>query len=120
MSDQLAAVLGTPTSDDIVHVTTWPHMRPCVYRQRIWRSVPALVVVTELADNPGMSITNAAELVYAECQRVAGPSAIVVEHYGPDSYVSGGREGSRYDHVTVDGDGTPHWRRIALAELARS
>lgn len=73
--------------------------------------------VHERADNPGLSITNAAEAVYLKCQGLVGP-CYVVEHYDDASYSNGpprwpGRVHRRetYDLVTVE-RGVASWRRL--------
>ncbi len=47
-----------------------------------------IVVLTELADNPGASVTNAAQALTTAVRRLymLPDSAIYIEHYGPMSY----------------------------------
>lgn len=67
-----------------------------------------VVVVSELADNPGMSITNSAEYIWrALARRLDSLDFVMVEHYGAESYV-GGRESETFDIVSVV-DGEPDW-----------
>ena len=56
-----------------------------------------MILCTELATNPGQSITNAAEqLATAACRRFAIPfnKLIWIEHYNEESYKGRGREES--------------------------
>lgn len=60
------------------------------------------IIATEVADNTGMSITNAAELAAAAAcwQFDVDPNRLVwIEHYDDGSYRGGGREES-FDRVT--------------------
>lgn len=74
---------------------------------------------TELADNPGRSVTNAwPELAQDLLNEVGGAdwdSAVFVEHYFPGSY-KGGKIEEVFDLVEFDisRDGFPHprWRRL--------
>lgn len=87
-----------------------------------------VVIATELPDNPGMSITNAAEEVAAAVCRDFGlePERLVwIEHY-PER-LTGDNYGHRtepasFDAVTFTWDGQqfsdPQWRRLAPEELA--
>jgi hypothetical protein len=64
-----------------------------------------VVIATELADNPGMSITNAAEhLAYRVCVEFAiDPSQLFwVEHYGYAAPGGGTRRPRTYDLVTFE------------------
>jgi len=73
-----------------------------------------VAIVTELPDNPGMSVTNAAEwLLPALAQQYGLPDDTVwIEHYErlhePDTY----------DLVTLKGR-SPSWRRLALEQVER-
>lgn len=66
--------------------------------------------VHERADNPGVSITNAAESVYLKVQGLVGP-CYVVEHYDDASYQGGRHLPETYDLVTVE-RGVASWRRL--------
>lgn len=63
-----------------------------------------ICIVTEVADNAGMSVTNAVEFLAAQvCKRHSLDITRVVwiEHYGPDSYPdTKDKDGHRYDLVT--------------------
>lgn len=89
-------------------------------RLRVWRP-ERVIVVTELDDNPGMSVTNAAEEVAFALERrlsvdVLDGTYTLVEHYPP-------RAGhpADFDLVTFAGrgsDGVPYgvtWRPISPA-----
>ena len=67
--------------------------------------------VHERADNPGVSITNAAEKVHEFAQRFAGPCA-VIECYDDRSYDAGRIGGATFDLVTIGADGEACWRYL--------
>lgn len=78
---------------------------------------PPVAVVTELVDNPGLSVTNAAEYVWrALARRLDSTRFTLVEHYGPESF-AGGSEPAQFDVVTVGAGGEPSWRRISIEEV---
>jgi hypothetical protein len=71
-----------------------------------------VVVVSEMAENEGLSVTNNAENVLAYVSRHFGARAVLIEHYGPDSY-PGGRSGpDTFDLVTLDPTGHAQWGRL--------
>lgn len=78
-----------------------------------------LVVLTELANNPGTSVTNAAELLATKVEREyqLPPSTLWVEHYD-----RGGEEDT-YDQVAYEGRNAegelrgPCWRHMELTDL---
>jgi hypothetical protein len=80
-------------------------------------------IVTERADNPGLSITNNAEHVVEAVRFQLGLDVLVVEHYGHESYDGGRIGGDTFDQVEVI-DGRARWRWLgndqadALAQLA--
>lgn len=86
-----------------------------------------VVIATELPDNPGMSVTNAAEeiatTVWEEYGRgqVEPDQFVWLEHY-PERVNSSGLIPESCDFVTFRWDGqqftNPHWRRIDGQELA--
>jgi hypothetical protein len=77
-----------------------------------------LAILTELARNPGMSITEAAEGVVAAGAVALGqdPDAVMwVEHYDRGSYHQGALnvpEGSRYTRIRIDEDGQAVWEPV--------
>jgi hypothetical protein len=84
------------------------------------------VIATETADNPGMSITNATELVAAAvCKLLHIPSSdlVLIEHYDPHSYHHS-KPAETFDLVTFDSTGldgnavfvTPNWRRMTVMD----
>lgn len=88
----------------------------------------SVVIATELPDNPGMRLTNAAEEVAgAVCQDFGlDPERLVwIEHYperlAGDNY-GHQSEPATFDAVTFTWDGqqfsNPQWRPLAPAELA--
>jgi hypothetical protein len=90
----------------------------------------AIFLLTELPDNPGMSVTNAIDQIATKllAQYMVEPSeAIFIEHYPADS----ARPQDTYDEVTLNCrqratlDGkhhpwiaeNPQWRRLTLEEV---
>jgi hypothetical protein len=73
--------------------------------------------ITERGDNPGVSITNAAECVWIQAQAMAGPCA-VVECYGPRSYPGAVLRDERetFDLVSIGDDFEPSWRRLGTSQ----
>lgn len=72
-----------------------------------------IVILTELADNPGSSVTNSwpfiASSVYYQLFREVDPKGIAwVEHYGQQSYRHPHSDGDRYDLVELEWDDTQH------------
>ena len=101
----------------------WPRQL-CVCRLRVYREDPwkaIVAVATELASNPGASITNAIEGL---CSRVwrdfipaSGWPPVLFDHYDSSSYGPGGRAGDEFSFVTfhqLDAGiltaGHPDWR----------
>jgi hypothetical protein len=83
-------------------------------------SQPGVVILTEQADNPGPSITNAIEGIAAELEtRLRAPlleGFVLVEHYPANSI-----RGATFDLVTVRHDGHgwhgPTWRHLTEEQL---
>lgn len=81
-----------------------------------------VAIVTERADNPGVSITNAAEHVHRTVTDLVGP-CVVVECYGPASYAEAvprftrpdGSTWETFDLVTLGDDGEPRWHRVGTS-----
>jgi hypothetical protein len=78
----------------------------CWCRLRVYRQpgmARLLMVATERADNPGASITNAAEglwsRAWAEFMPDHGKPPLAFEHYGAESYPGGRPEGETVDLV---------------------
>lgn len=95
---------------------------------QVWKYAgAALVMLTEVSDNPGQSVTNAAEYFAAEAVRIFGldPRHVVfIEHYNTASYKSKRLDfEDTYDLVVFDwrqSEGRyiasrPRWRRVDLA-----
>jgi hypothetical protein len=80
--------------------------------------VPPVAIVTEMADNDGLSITNGAEHIHDLLVERYGPDVLHVEHYGPISYPSGRRR-DEWAVVTIDNHGHPHWNHIPQDVLVR-
>jgi hypothetical protein len=82
-------------------------------RLRVWRAAPGSVVavLTERQDDPGTSITNAAQAILLELERAYPDDVLgVIEHY-PDN-----PEGNRYSTVALDGALHPRWRHLPADE----
>lgn len=79
----------------------------------------SVLICTDLADNPGTSITNAAPLPWqmAEDQVELATTVVWLEHYGPES---DGRRHHTFDRVTVDRLGMAQWRHLARFDLGRA
>lgn len=102
--------------DEHLHFQAWPNRTRSLARLRVYSHAGQTVaVVTELAANPGASITNGAEAVHAHLVDFYGPAVVHVEHYGPESYDGRrwGVEPDRFDLVTVDDTGAARWQPIA-------
>lgn len=88
---------------------------PATRRLRVWRVDPdhVVAIVTEHPTNVGTSVTNAAESVAAQLA-IEYPTEHVeiIEQYTASVIAE-----EHYDAVTMDADGRPCWRRVALAEL---
>lgn len=87
---------------------------------RLWRTNTgaAVAVVTEGIDDSGMSITNAAERVWAAVQRqYADPSITipVVEHYPAEDALP-----ERFSTITLGLNGEPCWTHLPAALLLLS
>jgi hypothetical protein len=97
---------------------------------RIWDSARVSVVVTELPDNPGMSVTNACEDIASRVVQDFGINpqrTRFIEHYPEERTVHHGREHVRketFDEIfsTWDkqnrADG-PHWKSLTKEEVER-
>ncbi len=100
---------------DVIHQYKPPmsgiqaHCRLRVYQH----AGQTVAIVTELRDNSGMSVTNAAEwLLPAMAQQYGLPADVVwLEHYERQ-----GGKPDTYDQVTLR-HGSPAWRRLSADEL---
>lgn len=103
-------------ADEYLHFQAWPNRPASFARMRVYSHAGQTVaVVTELAANPGASITNGAEAVHARLVDIYGPAVVHVEHYGPESYTTRrwGVEPDRFDLVTVDGAVDVRWQPVS-------
>ncbi len=84
------------------------------------------VFATERADNPGMSITNAIELLAAAvCKllHISPSDLVLIEHYDPRSYHDMERA-ETFDLITFESTGpdgnaafaSPSWRRMTVID----
>lgn len=94
-------------------------------RIRIWERYgePPVVMATELPDNPGMSITNAAEYLATDVWELLGAperEIVWIEHY-PERGPAQRRIPEEFDRVTFTqterGFAGPQWRRLSRAEV---
>jgi len=101
-----------PVSDRRCHAANpWEGRAPTWYRERIWHTAAGLVVlVTEIGDNPGMSITNNAENIWRQI-RQQWSYALVVEHYDRRSYPGGRNLPESFDLVDMVG-GRVRWTSV--------
>jgi hypothetical protein len=80
-----------------------------------------VVIATEREDNPGASITNAAENLWAKVRGLFGDDIVAIEHYPANRYGGGRpiRDGLKeeWDRVTIV-DGTAEWSPLSREELA--
>jgi hypothetical protein len=109
-----------PDLDETIDVDPghWTYGGPTRCRLRLYRCPDGtpLAVVTELAENRGHSVSNAAEHVWrALALRLDTTRFVLVEHYGPESYEAG-RKGETFDVVTIE-NGQPRWRRTSAGDL---
>lgn len=83
-----------------------------------------LAIVTELADNPGTSVTNRIEHLATKISvdyQIAPKDLLVIEHYGEMSYRNP-RNQEHHDMVTFQwaNNGVAHkpqWKRVNLEEI---
>lgn len=89
---------------------------PAMCWLRAFRSEAGLVVVlTELKQNPGMSVTNDAEGAIKNACRFLGiqpDEALFLEHYGPASYEV--EESHRFARVRISGTGRAEFEHMPL------
>jgi hypothetical protein len=109
----------------VAHVTNYIHTftglwnRPAKCRIRVYRleSGMTVVIATELPDNPGTTITNAAELLATEIRQrlvTAGEAMVWIEHYQERGVVNGAPTiQETFDRVLFRWDGNryddPQW-----------
>jgi hypothetical protein len=109
----------TPVLDEVIDVATDPG-RATRCRLRLFRGVDGgqVAVVTELAENTGASVTNAAEHLWgALARRLDTTRFTLVEHYDVASGAASGGEES-FDLVTVT-NGKPSWQPLGAEDLRR-
>ncbi len=85
-----------------------------------------VVIATELATNPGMSITNAAEVLASKIIRqfhLNPKTTRFIEHYGQESYdyEEGRKRADTYDEVAFSWNGSvatqPKWKPADAKEM---
>lgn len=111
--------MNAPYIDEVMEVWAAPRWSgsPTTFRLRVFRRPldgRHVAVVTELAENDGLSITNAAEFVWRDVMaKLRTTDVVMVEHYGPMSYHGSATRSNLYDEVTIDGRGV-QWRRLPV------
>ena len=87
-----------------------------------------IVIATELATNPGMSITNAVEVLASKIVKqfhLNPKTTRFIEHYGQESYdyEEGRKRADTYDEVTFTWNGTgatqPVWKPVEAGEMRK-
>jgi hypothetical protein len=111
---------------DILHHYQMPAVRVdggfC--RVRIYGANPyTIIVLSELAENPGVSVTNAAAAIATEIARIYMidlDTTIWIEHYGAFSY-KGGDCDETFDRITFTWRNrtasNAEWKRLTADEL---
>jgi hypothetical protein len=86
----------------------------------------ATVLLTELADNPGMSITNASEEIASSLAARFALNPIIttwIEHYPSTAWRDERRRDETFDEITYTWQGqtasAPQWRRLTIEEVER-
>lgn len=115
--DHAGSAAGVLIRDDVAWGYHGYDDRPAYRRLRVWRMGPKAVVavLTEPADAPGTSITNAAPAIRLKLEREYPTDLVLhIEHYPADSL-----SGEHWDLVDVDpGGGAAHWQRLDPQDLA--
>ena len=99
-----------------------PNGRLATCRLRTYKTTDGLgpvVLLSEVAGNPGMSVTNSAERLIPQAANflgLEGGGVRWVEHYDNGSYPGGRREGITYDLVTIQ-DGRAGWKHLGSEEV---
>ena len=86
------------------------HEGICRVRLFLGNAGDLYAVLTELAENPSTSVTNAVESIYAQlcAEQKIPPQAKLIEHYPQSSFFP-----QTFDLVELDDDGLPHWRSLS-------
>lgn len=87
-------------------------------RLRVWRTLPGLdteagklAVVTEIPENPGMSVTNAAEYIIDSLHAVFPGPLVTMEHYHRSAALPGWAGKERLDRTWLIGH-RPQWQPV--------
>lgn len=123
MPERQPGAFAAPLLDEVIDVDTggWTSGGPTRCRLRLFAGVHCLTpvqiaVVTELAENRGLSITNAAQgLSHALARRLDTLFFVLVKHYAPDSYRAS-REGHTFDLVQMR-KGKPSWTPLTAQQV---
>ena len=103
-----------PDTDSILEYTVaWNRCQGHCRLRSFSTPIGRVVVFTELADNPGPSVTNAALELIRLAANTFGFSiedTVWVEEYGPESYPEGRRD-REFARIRI-GSGTPEWQHL--------
>lgn len=138
MKTEKVLELRQPDYDEIFDYESW-HGAPAYCGVKIWTDGPCggaaptryIVVMTELDDNPGMSVTNAAEIIATDVLNIllpgVDPEAMTwIEHYPPRGDAHSLRLPETYDLVRMRYDGRQFkmdnrnghpWKRLTEIDL---
>ncbi|MBX3048422.1 MAG: hypothetical protein KIT46_04585 [Anaerolineales bacterium] len=107
------------------YASTWSGKADAVCQVRIFAPAgkPSVVVVSELAENTGTSVTNACERLVAELQKAFELPAdtVWVEHWREDGRMprSAWGTGESFDVIELLGlPGVRRWRRLSPEKMA--
>ena len=107
--------------DQVVDVRAAPGRGPatrCRLRQFRDAGGRPVVVVTQLAENEGPSVTNAAEHIWrAVARRLDTTEFTLIEHYGAESFAVPDEDAMGFDIVILTPAGQPRWEPIGAARL---
>ena len=88
---------------------------------------PPVVILTEIASNPGASVTNASEYIATELRSrhslLRSTNPVWIEHYNGESYTEGLFAPDRFGTIAFAWDAnraayrSPEWRPLAASEL---
>lgn len=120
------ALFNAATQDEILVYRPWTGVEARCRVRIFRRSNCAVVIVSEVPDNPGMSVTNPAEVIATQVVRESGldpRTTLWIEHY-PDRKRPAQHDPvfqETWDLVTFQWDGQearhPRWRRLEKNEV---
>lgn len=128
----LAEAKTGKTQRDFIYPYRPPHHHTAKCRVRLWQhNERTIVLISELPDNPGMSVTKASEQIATSlvCDLALDPATVVWHPEGSRHYPQEGRVLARrsvppfaesFDVITFAWDrrneaSTPEWKRVSQA-----